>query len=761
MVLAMMNHPILSQDLKLTKFSDWFTIQWLFAIQDRNQMPGKSKIIPEVSLEKDINPARDFPSPGYDAWKAEAEKSLKGAKFREKLITGTYEGIFLRPIYHTQDIHHIGYLSNFPGFGNCVRGGKASGYLGEAWKICQAIPSQSAGEFNSFLQHDLSMGQNAINLVLDRATRMGRDSDALNYNTQSQNGLMVSHLHDLSSVLRGLDFRKYPIFIQAGYSSVFMMMLLMGFLEKSAEDFSEIKGCLEADPLGMMVGEGKLPVSVDLSLDHMAWCIDWVDKYLPGITTIGVDVSAYQDAGASTVMELAFALGTAVEYINQLRGRGLGIGLILPQIRFTFGIGPFFFMEIAKFRAARLLWSNVVKAYGGDNGRLKMRIHARTASHNQTLADPFVNVLRCTTGALSAIVSGIDSLQIDILGEFPGQADEFRRRIARNIQLILLHETHVGQTIDPAGGSFLVESLTAEIAEKSWKQFQDIERRGGMLQALNDGFPQEQVSGLKAIRDEDINRRRKGIVGTTRYTAVEKVGKHPASGAAFDKFSRRLADLNGFRKARNGQKLESHLKQLDFSLNSGGIEVISNGIGAFLNGATIGEVSSVLNRGCNESAAIDKIEMFSPSRKFEALKSSLEISRSRGLDPEILQIAFGNTSQVRGKVKFSRGLFEVAGLRVSCTGKVEKVPEALETILHSRVRVVVICADDDSCPAIVPQLMQGLKKQKPDVRVFLAGDPGKLAEKFREAGISEFVYDGVDIYQVLKKLMKIMEILPS
>lgn len=435
-------------------------------------MPEESRGVNPVKLEKNLDLAVDFPPTGYDQWKAEAQRSLKGAAFDEALITATYEGIPLQPIYTAADIADLPHL--------------ASAQVPGIWEICQEIQVSSPSEFNEILKHDLQRGQTAIHLGLDRGMPA------------------VSSIDELETALTDINLVKYPLHISAGYSAPEFLALLKELYKRKELPIAGAAGSIDADPLGTLVATGKLPVTPETAFERMAETAKWAYHKAPNLKTIGVSGLPYQEAGADAVRELAFTLATAVEYIDRLLKRGTGINVIAGSMRFTFGIGPNYFMEIAKLRAARMLWAKIAASCGGGEEAQKMIIHARTSRYNQTLYDPYVNLLRTTTEAFAAIAGGVNSLHTNPFNEMLGGADEFARRVARNTQILLAEESNLTQVTDPAGGSYFVETLTHQVAEKAWELFQEIETAGGMLAALQKGLPQEQVEQVHRDREAAV-----------------------------------------------------------------------------------------------------------------------------------------------------------------------------------------------------------------------------------------------------------------
>ncbi len=587
----------------------------------------------KIKLEKELNLDSDFSPPSIEEWKAIVEESLNGASF-EKLVTPTIEGIDLQPIYtkrgwHPQPIHGqpdvflLGASSqkfaektkfqevlvkresatpihSKPGFAPYLRGTTAGGYLSQPWEICQEIPYSLAQSFNEALKYDLQRGQTGINLLLDLAAQKGLDSDSAAKDDVGKNGTAISTLEDFSTALANIDIEKYPLHIAAGFSGLEIIMMLNAFLKQQGKEISRVKGSIDTDPLGYLVTHGDLPISPDAVFDRMSLVSRWAGQHAPLLKTIGVSGLPYHNAGADAVRELVYVLATAVEYIDRLLERGMVIDDIAGQMRFTFGIGPFYFMEIARLRAARVLWAKIIESCGGSRQAQKMTIHARTSFYNQTKYDPYVNMLRTTTEAFSAVAAGVDSLHTNPFNEVFGSSDEFSRRAARNTQVLLLEECHLDRPVDPAGGSYFLESLTHEVCQKAWEKFREIEAMGGMFKALVKGFPQVEIAAVHEKRKQDIVDRRSIIVGTNYSANVneKKPGDNfPDHEKIFQVRKKYLKKYRGRRSLEQEAKINEKLsisKVFDAS-NAAGI--IPAGTEAFLAGATIGEINEKFLQG--------------------------------------------------------------------------------------------------------------------------------------------------------------------
>ncbi|MBU1097770.1 MAG: acyl-CoA mutase large subunit family protein [Bacteroidetes bacterium] len=708
----------------------------------------------QVKLTKEFKLKGDFTPPSFDEWKDKVIADLKGASYAKKLITNTYEGISLQPIYTRADIENLPLVDGKPGFTEYVRGTKASGYLGNGWEVCQEIPYSDADEFNSALISDINRGQNSINVILDSATQLLIDADYAEMSKVGDKGLSISGLSSFSRAFDNVDIEKYPLHIQTGFVALPMLMILSAYVNKTGKQLNNIKGSVEADPIGYIATEGKLPLNFNSILDKMKIAIEWTHKYAPGIRTIGISGLPYNNGGASAVQELAFVMSTAVEYINSLLDKGVNVNDIANNMRFTFAIGPNYFMEIAKLRAARVIWSNILDSYGADTESKKIVIHGRTSKFNQTMYDPNVNMLRTTTEAFSAIVGGIDSLHTNTYDESYSVPGEFSRRIARNTQIILKEEAHLNNVIDPAGGSYYVEWLTNEIANNVWQQFKLIEEKGGMLSALKTGYIQDEINKIADVKTMDIRKRKNVLVGTNSYANTKENKPDFKLPDYKNLFTKRAEFLQKFRVSGNSDKHAAILDKLNSMVDLNTLEIIDIGTEAVLAGATLGEISHFARINTEEAESVKPLNIYRAAEVFEKIRNSLfDIEEKNGSKPKVFLATMGSLKQFKVRADFSRSFFELAGFDIIYPNGFSTTEAAVDSAIESRADAVIICSTDDEYPEIVPELTKGVKDRNGNTNVILAGFPKEQIEAYKQSGVDDFIYLGCDAYGILSNLI--------
>lgn len=512
----------------------------------------------------------EFAPNTYDEWRVAAEESLRGASFEDTLLTQTYEGFNLKPIYFPEDAAAIDHQRTTPGAFPYVRGTQTTP---RPWLIAQESHFTSPEALNQQIRNDLAHGQTAINLNLSKAE-----------------GLTLT---DFVTVFEGIDLTQTPLLISSTNTPLSLVATLAAYLRQEDLPLDQFIGCIGYDPLRTLVETGIQPANL---YDPMAELTAWAEKNMPNLPTITVDSGIYHDSGANAVQEVAFALATGVSYIRAMQEHGLTTEPVAQRMRFTFAVGTQFFTEIAKLRAARMLWAKVVQAFGGDAESQKLKLHVRTAWRNKTAGDPHVNILRTTVEAFAGASAGCDSLQIAPFDDVFQEPNAFSRRIARNQHIILEEEVNLSRIIDPAGGSWYVESLTDQLAHHAWSLFQDIERQGGMLEALQSGFVQRQVNEVAAQRAANLEAGRDVLVGVNKYVNKQEQPPHITKEPARPVVAQRAAPV--------------HLT---------GHTIMEQLIAAAQAGATLGELAAAL-----DSAESITVEPLTPRRLAEPFENRSE-----------------------------------------------------------------------------------------------------------------------------------------
>ncbi|EGO61930.1 methylmalonyl-CoA mutase family protein [Acetonema longum] len=698
----------------------------------------------------------EFAAPTYESWQSEAEKALKGAPFESRLITKTYEEIDLKPIYRQNDLESEGVHLSLPGSEPFVRGIHAGGYLTKSWLVAQECDQPLAAELNQTLKNELSRGLQSLHIRLDTATCLGLDPDIADAGQVGDRGFSLACLQDLTKALDDISLQQWSVMVPAGARSLPVVALFAALARSRGMDPGELSGSIVADPLGALALQGQLTASLPSVYDELAAVTAWAETRTPYLKTIRADGCPYHDAGANAVQELAYALATAVEYVRELQQRGLEFPVISRHMQFSFALGANMFMELAKIRAARLLWSQAARAFGGKGEECAAVIHGRTSRFTKTGYDPYVNMLRTTTEAFAGVVAGLDSLHVGPFDEAVRPGDEFSRRIARNTQIILQQECGLMQPADPAGGSWYVETLTADLARRAWEIFQQVEMKGGMFLALQAGLPQSQSAKTAQNRFANLAKRRDVIVGTNMYA---NLAEHPLAASEIDCQAiqaRRAEQLTAYRQNRATQEQQRLLTSLAASRQRTGAELVEAAIDAAIAGGSVGEIFLALRREETEPLSITPLQPSRLSEPYEALRRNTEKFKAEtGGNVRIFSADIGPIPQHKPRADFSRGFFEVGAFEVLSNNGFASVDEAADTAAASGADAVVICSTDATYPEIVPPLARLIKEKMPGVWLVLAGlPPEDLQAVYREAGVDEFIHVRADCYESLSRLQR-------
>jgi len=644
----------------------------------------------------------DFPAATDAAWRQAAEEGLAGAPFDKKLITRTPEGIDLQPIYSRADGEKLSLPEAWPGLAPYVRGGDALGSRATGWYICQEPASRTRAEFNAALKSALHLGQNAVSLPLNNATRLGLEPASASAADGADRGLSLTTVEEVDQVLQGVDLAAAPLFVSAGLAALPITQLVTAWLTKQGRPIGELNGAILADPIAEWLRRGQLPVNLEKTYDDFALLTQWVVKDKLPLRTIGIEAGLWAEAGGNAVQELAFGLATGVEYLQALHRRKIAADEAGPRFLFSYSLGSHFFMEIAKLRAARLLWARAIEIAGGGAAAQRLVCHGRTTRWNKTVLDQHVNLLRTTTEAFAGVVGGCSGLQVGAFDECHRTPDDFSQRLARNIQIILAEECQLGRVVDPAGGSWYVETLTRQLAEKAWTLFQEIVRQGGMAAAIKAGYPQSLVENTANERVAAVESRRDGVIGTNLHPNLKEKLTARETGAS-------PSDL-----------VQSPAKE--------------------------------------STAGCPSIKRVLPRRRaepFEALRCRAEACLAKtGARPKVFLATMGPRKQFAARAEFSSGFFGAGGFETMPHKGFETPEAAAEAAIKSGAPIVVICSTDETYPALVPPLAQALKAAAKPPLIILAGLPAtpELQQQFKSAGVDEFIHVRANCAKLLSAL---------
>ncbi|WP_157076788.1 methylmalonyl-CoA mutase family protein [Halalkalibacter krulwichiae] len=662
--------------------------------------------------------SHDFPIPTYQQWRETTEKALKGKPF-ETLLTKLLDDIVIEPMYQQKDLENCSTLRMEPGVYPFIRGNEV---LPKAWNISQELEAPTPKLLNELIKHDLKRGQNVLHIVLEKNMKNGNIPSV----KENGYGVPIYDLNDVKTTIKDIDLTSYPWHIDAGMVNIPLLAAL-------SEVTDRLEGTIAADPIHQLIQEGKGCYSFKASFDYMKIAVEWAKEKHNGLRTVLVQTHAYHNGGISPCQELAIALATGVTYVNELMDRGVSATDAGKSITFSFSIGNEFFTELAKIRAARLLWAAIMREFGASEQGQKMSVHARTSSLTKTKQDPYVNLLRGTSEAFAAAVAGVDSIHVSPLDEALHRPSAFSRRIARNTSLILQEEAYIHVTKDPAGGSWYVEALTEKVAQTAWAIFQEIEKAGGMIPALRKGLIQDWVENSWEQRKVEIEQRKKTIVGVNRYVS-ENIAMPPNADTyraeVKEYASKVIEDVNDIGRLKRISM--EHIRAL--LMNKTPIHVIHN----------------LLQEGCN-GEQLSPIETKRLAEAFEHLKKQAKVLKEKRDGQLIVQlIGVGVFANHKTRVDFSSEFFRSGGFDVrysSVTNESEIVEAAGDS------QIIVLCGDDQSYHEHAIRLVSALKND-PTKIILLAGRQNEVFEKqLLSVGVDQFIHMKTNAYRVLKELL--------
>jgi methylmalonyl-CoA mutase len=704
-------------------------------------------------MEDALNLKNDFPVQDFDEWKKQVEADLKGDSFEKKLISKTYEGINLQPIYTEKDIKDIPFLNNYPGFDNFLRGSTASVYHSSPWEIAQEYSYALAEDINNALKEDIERGLNSICISLDYPTLLGIDADQSKIGDVGKGGLSISGIRKMQVLFDDIDLTEIPVHIHAGYSALPFALLFASYARELRMNLMNVRGSITSDPYDFLLKYGHLPIPISKIFDEIKISTQLMIRANSPLRTIGINGYNYYNAGGNAVQELAFSFATAVDYITEMVERGLDINDVISKVKFNFGLSSFYFMEISKLRAARILWNNILKSFGVTDN-VNIYIHGKTIDYNKTITDSYVNMLRVTIESFAGVIGGADAISTTPFDYFFKQPDFFSRRIARNTQIILRDESHLDHVIDPAAGSYFIENLTFDLCKSAWNLFQKVHQLGGMLEAIKSGFIQNEINKISFNRKTDYSKRKTILVGTNMYAnSNEDIMK--TNGINYQEvYKKRVEYIQKYRVSGVDKKHQSILDKLQKIADTKSYDLVELSIEAYIDGATIGEISRSIRSYEHIKLNVEPLNFSRASEPFEELRIASEKYKEKtGNKPKVFLAIMGNLKQYKARADFSRGFFEVAGFDViyPSNGFIN-TEEAVSSAIDSNAEIVTICSTDETYPDIVPVITKGIKEKSNNTIIVLAGYPKDQIEQHKSSGIDEFLYLGGNAIEILSRL---------
>lgn len=700
----------------------------------------------------------EFPAPSYEEWRSVVDKDLKGAPYEKKLVWKTHEGIAVEPLYRAEDLEGISHLGTLPGFEPYVRGTYPLSSVSPNWQIRQDCLLASPEGVNQAVRDGIARGQTAIAIRLDDAARRGLDGDAPEARELAgRGGTTLSSINGMRLALQDIELEKWPVTFRTGSAALPVLAMLVALADERGLDRRMLTGAVECDPVRSLAKTGTVRGSMDLQYREMAEIVAFCAKECPGIRGVMANSHVYHGAGASATQELAYVLAAAVEYLRALTERGISVDHAAQSIVFSVSVSTNMFMEIAKLRAARLLWSRIVKAFGpGSEASGKMFLHARTSTWTKAKLDPYNNMIRTSIEGFAAAVGGADSIYIAPFDETIGRPDDFGMRVARNQQLLLREEVHLDRIVDAAGGSYYVEALTDSVAQEAWKLLQEVEQQGGLVEAMKAGSVQKAIGEVRARKEAMIAQRRESIVGVSNYAnpSERKIEKGHIAREEF--LARRRERLHRLKSMRKNSDVRNQLGMMTNACADGEVgTLLPVAVKAAALGATIGEMTAALTAATEGTAPqVEKLPGRRASMPYEDLREQAEKYRDEhGHLPRILLAGMGPLGMRRARADFCHGFFSAGGFETVEPAAFKDAAEIPAAVAEHQALLVVVCSADEEYSAIVPAAAGALKDAGAKASLWVAGYP-ETVEDLKKAGAAGFVHIRANQLETLQGLQK-------
>ena len=702
----------------------------------------------------------------HEKWEAAAKAQLKG-KPLESLVTETAEGIQMQPLYTRDSLEGLEHTDGRPGIEPYIRGPQATMYAGRPWTIRQYAGFSTAEDSNRFYRQILDQGGQGVSVAFDLATHRGYDSDHERvFHDVGKAGVAIDSVEDMKILFNEIPLDKVSVSMTMNGA---VLPILAGYVvaaEEQGVEQSQLAGTIQNDILKEFLVRNTYIYPPAESMRIIGDIISYCTEHMPKFNTISISGYHIQEAGGDAALELAYTLANGKEYIRTALNTGLKIDDFAPRLSFFWGIGLNFYMEIAKMRAARLLWSRIVDEFEPKNPRSKMlRTHSQTSGWSLTEQDPYNNVVRTTNEAMAAVFGGTQSLHTNALDEAIALPSEFAARIARNTQLVIQEETDITDVIDPWGGSYMMESLTKEIADKAWSLIEEIEEHGGMTNAIETGLPKMRIEESAAKKQVLIDKGEKVIVGVNKYQvpAEDNVDILEIDNTAVR--NSQVARLKQIKESRDQAETTKQLDALKSAAEGGDGNLMELSIAAFRARATVGEVTeameSVFGRYAAQTQTISGIygAAYQEDEAWQKINARIaDFEKSNGRRPRMLICKMGQDGHDRG-AKVIATAFADAGFDVDLSPMFSLPEEVARQAVENDVHVIGVSSQAAGHKTLVPELAEALKKQNAEDVIIIVGGviPKGDYDFLMEAGAKGVFGPGTQIPIAATEVLDIIE----
>jgi methylmalonyl-CoA mutase len=653
---------------------------------------------------------------GIDNWKKIAEKELRG-KPLDSLTWMSPEGIPIKPLYTAEDLEKMEHVNSLPGSVPFMRGPRATMYTGRPWTIRQYAGFSTAKESNEFYRKCLAAGQKGLSVAFDLATHRGYDSDHPRVlGDVGKAGVAIDSVEDMKLLFDQIPLDQMSVSMTMNGAVLPIMASFIVAGEEQGASQEQLTGTIQNDILKEFLTRNTYIYPPEPSMRIVADIIEYCSKRMPRFNTVSISGYHMMEAGANSLLQLAFTLADGLEYVRATLSRGLDVDSFAPRLAFFFGIGMNFFMDIAMLRAARILWAELMEQFEPKDPRSSMlRTHCQTSGWSLTMQDPYNNIVRTTLEGLSAVLGGTQSLHTNSFDEAVGLPTELSSRIARNTQIIMQEESRICNVIDPLGGSYYVENLTQSMVNEARKIIEEVEDMGGMTKAIIAGMPKLRVEESAARAQARIDQGKDVIVGVNKYQLEEdveiEVFEVPPT-VRDDQVSR----LKETRSKRDGKAVKKALEGITSVAESGG-NLLEACIPAARARATVGEITDAMEKVFGRYVATTQCisgvyaAEYGDSEVFTSIRKRTDtFLEKEGRRPRMLVTKMGQDGHDRGSKVIATGFADI-GFDVDISPMFQTPSEAARMAIENDVHVVGVSSQVAAHKVLVPNLISALKEE--------------------------------------------------
>jgi methylmalonyl-CoA mutase len=708
----------------------------------------------------------DKEKPTIADWQQLAEKERKGRSVDE-LVWQTPEGIDVKPLYTAKDTAGLKHQDSLPGFAPFKRGPKATMYAGRPWTVRQYAGFSTAEESNAFYRRNLAAGQQGLSVAFDLATHRGYDSDHPRVEGDvGKAGVAIDSVEDMKILFADIPLDQVSVSMTMNGAVLPVMASYIVAAEEQGIAPELLAGTLQNDILKEFMVRNTYIYPPQPSMRIVADIIAYTANHMPKFNSISISGYHMQEAGATNVQELAYTIADGIEYVRTAIDSGMDVDKFAPRLSFFFAIGMNFFMEIAKLRAARILWATLMKEKFApkDQRSLMLRTHCQTSGVSLTSKDPYNNIMRTTVEAMSAVLGGTQSLHTNAFDEALGLPTEFSAGIARNTQLVIQEETGITNVVDPLAGSYYIESLTNELVEAAMVLISEVEEMGGMTRAVESGMPKLRIEEAAALQQARVDRGDQVIVGVNKYQLAEEPDVDVLDIDNSAVREAQITRLNKLRAERDTQVCEQTLEALSNAAKTGEGNLLELAVNAARARATVGEISDALEKqwGRHRAQTRSISGVYGSAYKgdkgfMNIIKKVEEFAVSRGRRPRMLVVKMGQDGHDRG-AKVIATAFADLGFDVDVGPMFQTPEEAARQAIENDVHIVGVSSQAAGHKTLVPQLIRSLKAQGAEDIVVICGGviPPQDYEQLRADGVAAIFGPGTNIPQAAEDVLDLI-----